>query len=81
MNCGKQFDDIFKTNVYAMFCITRAVPPHLKLCSAIVSAASVNAYDPSPEIIGYADRNFWKMQTKARRCVRLFKRRFGGVST
>src|SRR5579859_1072671 len=50
----QQFDDTFKTNVYAMFWITRAALPHMKAGSAIINTASVNAYDPVKDIIDYA---------------------------
>jgi NAD(P)-dependent dehydrogenase (short-subunit alcohol dehydrogenase family) len=44
----------FKTNVYAMFWITKAAMPHPKPGSTIVNTASVNAYEPSVDIIDYA---------------------------
>jgi NAD(P)-dependent dehydrogenase (short-subunit alcohol dehydrogenase family) len=50
----QQFDDTFKTNVYAMFWITRAALPHMKAGSAIINTSSVNAYDPVKDIIDYA---------------------------
>lgn len=50
----QQFDDVFKTNVYAMFWITKAALPHLKEGAAIINTASVNAYDPGENIIDYA---------------------------
>ena len=50
----EQFDDVFKTNVYAMFWITKAAIPHMPPGSAIINTASVNAFDPSESILDYA---------------------------
>ncbi|MCW2316065.1 NAD(P)-dependent dehydrogenase (short-subunit alcohol dehydrogenase family) [Rhodoblastus acidophilus] len=50
----QQFDDTFKTNVYAMFWILRAAAPLLKPGSAIIATASVNAYEPSRGLLDYA---------------------------
>jgi len=53
-----QFDWTMKTNLYANFWITKAAVAQMKPGSAIIVTASVQAYDPSPNLLDYA-------QTKA----------------
>jgi NAD(P)-dependent dehydrogenase (short-subunit alcohol dehydrogenase family) len=50
----EDFDWTFKTNVYAMFWITKAVVPHMPPGSAIINTASVNAYEPSINLLDYS---------------------------
>ena len=50
----EQFDSIYKTNVYAMFWISRAAIPHMPPGSTIINTGSEQAFDPSKEIIDYA---------------------------
>ena len=50
----EQFDATLKTNLYAMFWITKAITPHLKPGAAIINTASVQAYDPSAALLDYA---------------------------
>jgi NAD(P)-dependent dehydrogenase (short-subunit alcohol dehydrogenase family) len=50
----EQFDDVFKTNVYALFHVTKAALKHLKRGAAIINTSSVQAFDPSKELLDYA---------------------------
>ncbi len=50
----EEFDRTFKTNVYAMFWLSRAALRHMKPGSAILNTASIQAFDPSPNLLPYA---------------------------
>ncbi len=51
---SEQFDTVYKTNVYAMFWLTKAALRHMGPGAAIINTASVEAYSPDPYIIDYA---------------------------
>jgi NAD(P)-dependent dehydrogenase (short-subunit alcohol dehydrogenase family) len=50
----EHFDDVLKTNVYALFHVTKAALAHLKRGAAIINTSSVQAFDPSKELLDYA---------------------------
>jgi NAD(P)-dependent dehydrogenase (short-subunit alcohol dehydrogenase family) len=49
-----QFDRVMKTNLYAMFWLTRAAVPHMRPGSTVINTSSIQAYQPSPELLDYA---------------------------
>ena len=50
----EQFDETFKTNVYAMFWVTKAALKHMGPGSTIVNTSSIQAYQPSENLVDYA---------------------------
>ena len=50
----EEFDRTFKTNVYAMFWLCRAALPRMPAGSCIINTASIQAFDPSPNLLPYA---------------------------
>jgi NAD(P)-dependent dehydrogenase (short-subunit alcohol dehydrogenase family) len=51
---SEQIDRILKTNVYALFWVTRAVLPHLEKGASIINNSSIQAYEPSTSLLDYA---------------------------
>ncbi len=49
-----EIDRTFRTNIIAMFHLTKAAIPHLQPGSTIINTASVQAYTPSPNLLAYA---------------------------
>lgn len=50
----EEFDRTFKTNVYAMFWLSREALPRMQPGGAIINTASIQAFDPSPNLLAYA---------------------------
>ena len=50
----EEWDVTFRTNIHAMFYLTKAAVPHLKKGAAIINTTSVNADTPSPQLLAYA---------------------------
>ncbi|MEV5967130.1 SDR family oxidoreductase [Kribbella sp. NPDC051952] len=50
----EQFDQVMKTNVYAMFWLCKAALPHLSEGSTIINTTSIQAYEPSSNLLDYA---------------------------
>jgi len=50
----EQFDQTFRTNVYAMFWLCKYALPHLPAGATIINTASIQSYQPSPTLLDYA---------------------------
>jgi len=50
----QDFDATLKTNLYALHWIAQAATPHLPPGAAVITTASIQAYEPSPILLDYA---------------------------
>jgi NAD(P)-dependent dehydrogenase (short-subunit alcohol dehydrogenase family) len=51
---SEEFDRTFRTNVYAMFYLCKAALPHMPRGGAVINTASIQAYQPTPQLLAYA---------------------------
>src|SRR5205814_6761022 len=51
---AKQLEQTFRTNIFAMFYLTKAAMKYLKKGAAIINTASVTQYKGSPELLDYS---------------------------
>jgi NAD(P)-dependent dehydrogenase (short-subunit alcohol dehydrogenase family) len=50
----ERIERTFRTNILGMMFLTRAALPHLKPGASIINVSSIQAYQPSPNILDYA---------------------------
>jgi NAD(P)-dependent dehydrogenase (short-subunit alcohol dehydrogenase family) len=50
----EQFDRVLKTNLYAMFWLSKAAIPHMRPGASIINTTSIEAYQPEPGLLDYA---------------------------
>ena len=51
---AEEWDTAFRTNIYSMFYLCQAAVPHMTSGAAIVNTSSINAKNPSPQLLPYA---------------------------
>ncbi len=49
-----EFDRTLKTNLYAMFWLTKAAVPHMPAGGAVINTSSIQADSPSPQLLPYS---------------------------
>ncbi len=50
----EEWDHTFRTNIHAMFYITKAAVPHMQAGASIINTTSVQADNPSEQLLAYA---------------------------
>jgi hypothetical protein len=50
----EQLERTYRTNLFALFWLTKAALPHMNAGAAIINTSSIQAYSPSPPLIDYA---------------------------
>ena len=51
---AEEWDQTFRTNIYSQFFLCQAAVPHMKPGAAIINTTSINAKNPSPQLLAYA---------------------------
>ncbi len=51
---AEEWDKTFRTNIYSQFYLCQAAVPHMQPGSAIINTTSINAKNPSPQLLAYA---------------------------
>ncbi len=51
---AEEFEKTLRTNVFAMFYLCQAAIPHMEPGASIINTASIQAYQPSAELLAYA---------------------------
>jgi hypothetical protein len=49
-----EFEETFRVNVFALYYLTKTLLPQMKAGGAIINSASIQSYDPSPNLLAYA---------------------------
>ena len=50
----EEFEETYRVNVFAMFRLCKAILPTIKEGGSIINTASIQSFDPSPNLIAYA---------------------------
>jgi NAD(P)-dependent dehydrogenase (short-subunit alcohol dehydrogenase family) len=50
----EEIERIFRTNIFQMFWLCQAAYPHLKPGASIITTSSIQAYQPTPELLPYS---------------------------